>query len=183
MSRVATKLLTAEEFVAKFSGDHVELVDGEVRELTMPHAAHGYINNLLAYYLTQHVRTHDCGRVMTNDTFVLTRRNPDRLRGADICYWSFERLPRGSMPEGLISAPPELVVEVRSPSDRWGVVLEKLGEYLEAGVDVVTLVEPRLQSATVYRQDENNQVVHNGDELTFPDVLPGFGIVISKLFE
>ena len=39
------------------------------------------------------------------------------------------------------------------------------------------------RSASVYRNDEFQQVFDNGDELKLPDILPGFSVPVRKLFE
>jgi Uma2 family endonuclease len=78
---------------------------------------------------------------------------------------------------------PDLVVEVRSPSDNWSKIFTKVGEYLGSGVRVVIVLDSATTSASVYRPEELQQIFHNGDELTVPDVLPGFAVTVRKLFE
>jgi hypothetical protein len=46
----------------------------------------------------------------------------------------------------------------------------------------VVVLDPATTSASVYRSDEFQQIFHNGDTLTLPDVLPGFSVVVSRLF-
>ncbi|MFL5331439.1 MAG: Uma2 family endonuclease [Gemmataceae bacterium] len=182
MSTQTPKLLTAEEFAKAHGGEYVELIDGEVKELPVPKTPHGCVANLVAYYLTQHILQNDLGRVASNDTFVLVRRNPDRVRGADVAFWSYARVPKEAILPDIIGPPPELIAEVRSPSDRWVEVLAKVNEYLQAGVNVVVVLDPAAWAATVFRPDELPQVIHNGDALTIPDILPGFSVTLSQLF-
>ncbi len=60
----------------------------------------------------------------------------------------------------------------------------KVGEYLGAGVTVVVVLAPALEAAAVYRQgDDFPQRRHTGDELTLPDVLPGFAEPVRRFFE
>jgi Uma2 family endonuclease len=47
----------------------------------------------------------------------------------------------------------------------------------------VVLLDPKTATVTIYRQDELHQLLHNGDELTLPDVLPGFAVPIARFFE
>lgn len=183
MSAVAQQLLTAEDLVRLHGGDHVELIDGVVKELPMPKRPHGLVSNQIAFAITTHVTKQSLGRVAINDTFVLTQRNPDRVRGADLAYWSYNRLPPGPVSDEIAGPPPELVVEVRSPSDRWKDVIAKVGEYLQAGIDVVVVLDPPAGTATVYRPDEFQQVFHNGDELIIPDLFPGFSVRLADLFK
>jgi Uma2 family endonuclease len=121
--------------------------------------------------------------VTCNDSYVLTGKDPDTLRGADICYFSYERLPKGTFPEGLLPIAPDMAIEVRSPSERWTQVFAKVLEYLEIGVRVVIVLDPATATASVYRPDELQQIFDNGDELTVPDLLPGFSVPVKALFE
>jgi Uma2 family endonuclease len=178
-----TTLLTADEFTARYANIHAELVKGIVKESPVPMPLHGMICSYIDCLVGIHVRTNDLGRVMCNDTWIKTGSNPDTVRGADLCFFSYERLPKGKLPEGLLPVAPDLVVEVRSPSDRWNAVLIKVGEYLTAGVRVVVVLDPATASASVYRTDELQQIYHNSDVLTLPEVLPGFSVVVSQLFE
>ncbi len=176
-------LLTAEDFAARYANVHAELVKGIVKEYPVPWPKHGFLCTNIAWLLTVHVKEHDLGRVATNDSWIQTGRNPDTVRGADVCFFSYERLPKGKVPEGLLPVVPELVVEVRSPSDRWDAIFTKVGEYLAAGVRVVVVLDPKSETASVYRLEELQQTFHNGDPLVVPDVLPGFSVAVSRLFE
>jgi Uma2 family endonuclease len=179
---VPAALMTADEFTARYAHIHAELVKGVVKEYPVPFFKHGFLCYRIARLIGDHVEVQDIGRVGTNDSWIRTGSNPDTVRGADVCFFSYERLPRGVVPEGLLSAVPDLVVEVRSPSDRWIDVFTKVCEYLAAGVRVVVILDPTTASASVYRADELQQIRHNGDELTLPDVLPGFAVVVGQLF-
>lgn len=176
-------LLTADEFARRHGGDYVELIDGVVKELPVPFQEHGQVCFKVAFALGTHVVSNDLGHLTTNDSFVQTKSDPDRVRGADVCFFSYERLPKGPMPTGLFAVAPDLVVEVRSPSDGWNEVFIKVGEYLSAGVRVVVVLDMTTLSASVYRKDELQQIFDNGDELSIPDVLPGFAVPVRKFFE
>ena len=175
--------MTAAEFAQRHGSDRVELVKGQVRELPMPFPKHGKVCSRIAYLLYDHVKKHDLGHVMSNNSFVQTRSNPDTVRGPDVSFYSYERLPRGKVPDGLLPVVPNLVVEVRSPSDRWGELFGKVGEYLQAGVRVVIVLDEPTATASVYRSDELQQIFHNGDAVIVPDVLPGFSVPVQRLFE
>lgn len=176
-------LLTAEEFDRRYAGQRFELVKGVPKELPMPTIKHGVICMTIGYLLQDYVLKNDLGRVASNDSYVKTKSNPDTVRGADVSFYSYERLPRGDVPEGVLPVVPDLAVEVRSPSDRWIDVFEKVVEYLAAGVRVVLLIDAVSLTASVYRPDELQRIFDNGDELTVPDVLPGFSVAVRRLFE
>jgi Uma2 family endonuclease len=175
--------LTAEEFARRYSHLRAELVKGVVKELSMPFPKHGKVCPTIARLMGNHVAEKDVGHVMTNDSFVKTRTNPDTVRGADVCFYGYERLPKGDVPEGLLPTVPDLVVEVRSPSDNWSEIFTKVGEYLGAGVRAVIVLDAATTSASVYRPQELQQIFHNGDELVVPEILPGFAVPVRRLFE
>jgi Uma2 family endonuclease len=179
-------LLTADEFI-KLHGDEsgVELVKGRIVRYPMPGAEHGEVCGNAYALIREVARPNQLGRVMCNDTFIRTGTNPDTYRGADVCFISYARLPKEQpRPKGPLEQAPELVIEVRSPTDRTGDIQIKVGEYLNAGVRVVVVLDPAIDAATVYREaDEIPMRIHNGDELIIPDVLPGFSVPVRKFFE
>jgi Uma2 family endonuclease len=180
---VSAPLLTAEEFARQYRGERVELVKGVVKELPMAFPKHGMICATICYLLLDHALKHALGRVMSNDSFTKTESHPDTVRGPDVSFYSYERLPRGEVPDGLLSVQPDLAVEVRSPSNSWSAIFTKVGEYLEAGVRAVLVLDSVTLTASVYRQHEFQQIFHNGDDLVLPDVLPGFAVPVRRLFE
>src|ERR1017187_7177881 len=101
--------------------------------MSVPDRRHGYVCGRADRILGNFVDGHDLGRVMSNDSGVIIDRDPDTVRGADVAYYSYARLPKGPLPPGLGTELPELVVEVRSANDRWPEILEKVSEYLNAG--------------------------------------------------
>lgn len=177
-------LLSADEFIKKYvDAKGVELVEGRLVRLPMPGAVHGEVLLEAGAIIREFVKTKKLGRIMARDTFIRTISDPPSVRGADVCYLSYERWPKKKeTPVGILETPPELVVEVKSPSDRWGNIQIKVGEYLNAGVNVVIVLDPDTESASVHRQDELHQLVHNGDTLTIPDVLPGFSVPVKRFF-
>ncbi|MDB5312664.1 MAG: hypothetical protein JWO38_6866 [Gemmataceae bacterium] len=194
MSGATQKLMTAEEFLAKY-GDcsGVELIDGRVvwsgeepdhpaQGITVPRFKHGVVCHNVDALIGGFIRTNQLGWVAINDTFVPVKTNPASVRGADLLYVSYVRLPKGEVPDNL-TLPPDLVVEVRSPSDRRSTIMTKVEQYAAAGVPVVVVFDPRTESAAVFRGDEFPQVFHNGDELTLPDVLPSFSVPVKRFFE
>jgi Uma2 family endonuclease len=179
-------LMTAEEFVRLHGHESgVELVKGRIVRMPMPGAEHGEICLTAGALVREVAKAAGLGRVMCNDTFVRTGTNPDTYRGADVCFISYARLPKEQpSPRGPLDIPPDLVFEVRSPSDRMGDIQIKVGEYLNAGVTVVVVLDPAIEAAAVYRQtDDFPQRMHNGDDLTLPDVLPGFAVPVRRFFE
>ena len=179
-----TKLLTAQEFLNQF-GDRrgVELIRGIVRSKAMPGARHGQVCFRFSTKLGIYLEKHDLGHVFTHDTFVLTELTPDSYRGPDFQFIRYEKLPKGAVPVGIPDVQPDLVVEVRSPSDSWKSMTGKAVEYLNAEVRVVVLIDPADQTATIFRADAKPETVQADGSLSIPDLLPGFSLPLASLFE
>lgn len=177
--------LSAEEFARKYDGQRVEYVNGQVREVPMAGGKHGTVCNWIAYYLTAHALANELGRVFVNDTFVKVpqRGDSERVYGADVCFVSFARLAKDAdVPDGVIPATPELVFEVRSPTDLWIDIMSKALDYLRAGVAVVVILDPKSRTASAYRGSADQEIFEAEQNLVLPDVLPGFSVPVAALF-
>jgi Uma2 family endonuclease len=134
--------------------------------------------------MRQFVDADDSGHLLSNDSGIITERGPDTVRGADIAYRSYSRLPRGPLKPGYGPEVPELVIEVRSAGDPWRKILWKVAEYLEAEVLTVIVLDPAKRKAHVFSgEDEDPVVLGPEDELTLPDLLPGFRVAVHRFFD
>lgn len=178
MATVET-LMTAEEFlVLADNGRPAELVRGRVVPMNMPAPRHGEICANIVDILKTYLRQHDTGRVVCNDSGIVTERGPDTVRGADVAYYSYAKYPKGPLPRGYLKLPPELIFEVRSPGDRWPEVVAKTAEYLKAGVLHVCVIDEQTETATVHSAEGPPETLSAGRELRFPSVLPGFAVPV-----
>lgn len=177
-------LWTAEEYAARPpSGQPEELVRGRIVTLCQPTRRHGQICSEAVQVLAEFVKRNDLGHVLSNDSAVITHRDPDTVRGADVAFYSFARLPRGPLPANYGPEVPELVVEVLSPYDRFPRVLRKVGEYLEAGVAVVVVLDDERRSAHVFGADGTIRLLGTDDDLVVPEVLGDFRCRVGRFFE
>jgi Uma2 family endonuclease len=184
MVTVTDKLLTAEEYqLLPDSGAPTELVRGRIVPVNLPTPRHGQICAQIVYLLRRFLEERDLGHVISNDAAVVTQRNPDTVRGADVAFYSYHRLPPGPLPEGYLPIVPDLLFEVRSPTDRWRDLLTKVSEYLNAGVQVVCVLEPETQRLYVYRAEQPEQLLDRADDLVLPELHPDFRVPVKKLFE
>ncbi len=178
-------LLTVEQYAERPDTDGpTELVRGRVVAMPPPGARHGYVCYRATILLASVVEARGLGRLLTNDSGVITEREPDTLRGADVAYYSYDRLPRGPVPAGYPAAAPDLVVEVRSPSDRWADLFKKVAEYLGVGVRAVVVLDPDEPAAYVFVADRPVRILRPGDDLTLPEIFgEEFRVPVAAFFE
>jgi Uma2 family endonuclease len=179
-----SKLLTAEEYgCLKNDGRLTELVRGRIVEMNRPYTGHGYQVYRTAMLLGQFVDLHHLGRIVVGDAGVVTQRDPDTVRGPDVAFYSYQRIPEGPLPQEYWPTSPELVIEVRSKTDRWKDIVLKVAEYLSANVQTVAVIDPESHRFHVYSANSETTILSAEDLLTFPEVLPGFEDLVQKLFE
>lgn len=183
MTLQTQKLLTADEFAdLPDDGTRTELVRGVVIEMPPPNFRHGITCGRICRLLGNFVDERNAGWVLSNDSGIVTERGPDTVRGPDVAYLSYARLPKDRVPEKYPPATPELVFEVKSPSDRVAKLSAKAYEYLDAGAVVACVVDPETESVAVFTQNELPRRLSNGDELTLPELFPDFRVPVRQFF-
>ena len=166
-----TRTMTEAELMAlPRDGRKREYVDGEI-VVSPAGAPHGRIIVELTLSVGAHVKARDLGHVFDSSTGCWMPSG--NLRSPDLTYVSHERLPTG-VPEGFLRAIPDLAVEVLSPGDSERRMLDKVGEYLQAGVRMVWVIDPATRSATSWRSLTRVRTSTADGELDGEDVLPGF---------
>jgi Uma2 family endonuclease len=177
-------LLTAEEFARRPDpGYPEELVKGRIVAMPPPGFRHCEVCAQAVFLLKSFLRESDLGRVLSNDGGVITERGPDSVRGPDISFYRYERLPRGDSPAGYPEVSPDLVFEVLSPTDRWPKVLGKVLEYLDAGVAAVCVIDPERRSLHLYEGDQPVRILGEADELALPALLGDFRVAVGRFLD
>ena len=181
----ARKLVTIEEFLElPDDGIERELIEGEVREygMTIRNRFHGRIEARIATVLNLWLdgRPEPRGEVVVGDTGFRIR--PETVVGPDVAYVS-PKIASTTDPASMIfQGPPVLAVEIFSPSDRQSRIHEKVDLYLEAGVRIVWLIDPKFRTITVCRPGCEPETINVLGELTAAPELPGFRVATAKLF-
>jgi len=177
------RLVTAEEFARIPDDDqHYELVEGRVIRMSPPGSRHGVLATRIAALLHQHVDAHHLGAVLTPAGFWLAS-DPDTVREPDVAFVRGERIPSTGIPDGFWPGPPDLAVEIRSPSDRRATISGKVRDYLARGVRVVWVVDPKKQTVTIHRAESRAVTLGVDDEIDASGVVPGFTCAVRRFFE
>lgn len=175
-----TRLITGEELFAMGDIGPSELIDGRIVPMAPTGGEHGLLEFNLGSELRSFVRQHKLGWVVGGEVGIYTRRNPDRVRAADIAFISREQLPE--RPQGFLDVAPELIVEVISPTDRWQDIHEKIEEYFAIGVEQVWIVEPSSRTVRLYQSATEMRKLVESDTLTGEGMLAGFTLPVAEIF-
>jgi Uma2 family endonuclease len=74
---------------------------------------------------------------------------PDTVRSPDAAFVQNERLPAEGIGPGWISVAPDLVVEIRSPTETFVELEDKLRDYETAGTTLLWIIDPVARTVTV----------------------------------
>lgn len=182
MSAITGKITAEELLQMPRNGVRYELVDGELRVHEPAGHAHGRIAIRIAVALSTHVLAHDLGEVYAAETGFLISTNPDTVRAPDAAFVSRQRVEEISDIKGYFPGAPDLAVEVISPADIYGDVEEKALAWLESGTGMVVILNPRHQTATIYKSLNEITILTEHDLLEGGDVVPGWRVVVGELF-
>ena len=124
-----------------------ELVDGRLEEEEVPDVIHELVVTWLTYVLRTWLGRN--GFVLGSDAKYAVRA--DRGRKPDVAVYLHPESRRPPA-RGLVRVPPDIVVEVVSPSprDERRDRIEKMDEYASFGVSYYWIVDPGLQSLEIF---------------------------------
>jgi len=180
----ATRLLTADDLLRMYGrGVRGELIRGVLCETMATGQRHGKIVMNLGSELRVFAKARRLGTLVGSDSGVWLERDPDTVREPDLAFTSVERLPLGEDVPGYAEIVPDLVVEVRSPSDSRRDVNDKARMWLSHGVRLVWVVHPDARTVDVHLAEGDVSTVGGDDALDGGDVLPGFSCALSDIFD
>jgi len=176
------KPMTADDLLRLYGkGVRGELIRGVLHETTPAGLRHGKIAMLLGGKFVTHVEPAGLGHVFGSDSGVLLETDPDTVREPDIAYVSAERLPLDADIDSYCPVGPDLVVEIKSPSDSERVVDDKATMWLDFGVRMALVINPETGTIRVRHPDLPTVVLTLDDTLDGGEVLPGFGCAVREI--
>jgi Uma2 family endonuclease len=159
-----------------------ELVDGTLVEKIMG-AKESFIAVQVSTLLNAHSTSHgNLGMVLGADGMVKLMK--ELVRIPDVSFTSWDRVPGRVVPdEPVPDLAPDLAVEVLSEGNTREEMERKLKEYFLSEVRLVWYIDPRNRTVQVYTSPDDVTELGEGDTLHGGDVLPGFSVEVSRLFD
>ena len=178
-------LLTADDFYRLYAhkDGRYELVDGEVRDMSPVFRRHGRTAVSIGAAFHNYCRLTGIGYAEVEVGYIV-RQGPDTVRGPDV---SFVLNDSDEYDDGFVPGAPDIAVEVVSPSNTAAEIERKAAEYLTAGAQRVWVVYPATSTASrrviIHRPDGTATTYTGDDVITDEELLPGFSLPLSEIFE
>ncbi|MEG4440269.1 Uma2 family endonuclease [Microcoleus sp. AT9_B5] len=156
----------------------LELVDGKIIIMGPSDIVSSEIGAEFGSLLRNWVKPRKLGRVFeSSGGFILP--NSD-LRAPDISFVTADRLKQSK--RYFAELVPDLVVEIKSQSDRLKPLREKIRSFLELGAQVGILIDPDKRTVTIYTLTAEPITLRDGDILSIPELLPGWEVPVAELW-
>jgi Uma2 family endonuclease len=156
----------------------LELVDGKIIIRGQSDIVSSEIGAELVRLLLNWVKPRKLGRVFeSSGGFILP--NSD-LRAPDVSFVTASRLKQSK--RYFAELVPDLVVEIKSQSDRLKPLREKIQSFIELGAKVGILIDPDKRTVTIYTPKAEPVVLRDGDTISIPELLPGWEIAVTELW-
>jgi Uma2 family endonuclease len=161
-----------------------EVVDGEIVENPPMGAEESILASFLLELIGPFARSSRLGRA-ANETLFLIDRTRKLKRRPDLAFVSDGRWPlKRRVPQTEAwDVVPDLAVEFVSETNSANSIVVKIEEYFQAGVRKVWVIYPVVSKVYVYDSPTRIRVLQLGDDLEDEDLLPGFRVALTTLFE
>jgi Uma2 family endonuclease len=156
--------------------------DGQILVMT-PSGIYSSNRNIeIAYFLSNWNKEYDLGYVFGSDAGFTLPNNAVRAPYCSFIYKDkFEALSNDEK-EKFADIVPDFVIELMSPSDSLKHHQDKMKEYMDNGVLLGWLINPKTEEVFVYRLNGDIEQVNGfGNKLSGENVLPGFTFELSVL--
>ncbi len=180
MNVTTTSSLSLEEFL-KQPPDRCELVNGELKPKVSPKFKHSQTQLSLLTAINNWCQAQQTGRVLPEWGILLKRHGTDWVPVPDITYVSYQRLSPDWEEDVPCPVIPELVIEIISPGQSFGELTAKTGDYLKAGIDRIWIVDPQVQTVTIFPQGGGFETLSNQDTIA-DSLLPHLELPVADLF-
>ena len=156
----------------------LELVDGKIIIMGPSDIVSSEIGAELVRLLLNWVKPRKLGRVFeSSGGFILPNSN---LTAPDVSFVTADRLKQSK--RYFAELVPDLVVEIKSQSDRLKPLREKIQSFIELGAKVGILIDPDKHTVTIYTPTGEPVVLRDGDLISIPELLPGWEVAVSELW-
>ena len=151
-----------------------ELIDGVLVEKPSG-CLSSWVGGQLLFRLSTHCDRGNLGWVMSgNAGYHCFPHRPKLVRKVEVSFVRRGRFPNDRLPQLHSPIAPDLAAEVMCPDDTAEETMERVWDYLRAGVRLIWVVYPQSRTALVFRSDGSTALLTEDQNLAGEDVVPGF---------
>ena len=156
----------------------LELVEGKIIIMGPSDIVSSEIGAELVRLLLNWVKPRKLGRVFeSSGGFILPNSN---VTAPDVSFVTADRLKQSK--RYFAELVPDLVVEIKSQSDRLKPLREKIQSFIKSGAKVGILIDPDKRTVTIYTPTAEPVVLRDGDMISIPELLPGWEVAVTELW-
>lgn len=124
------------------------------------------------------------GSGLSFDSSTLFTLTDGSKRSPDASWIRRERVEKLTQEEqaGFAAIVPDFVIELRSPSDRWPVLEEKMLDYMSNGVQLAWLIDPTSKRVYIYRPNQPVETLDNPETVSAQPELAGFTFNVQEIW-
>lgn len=160
----------------------LEYLDGMVTQKMSPKGPHGRLQGILFMLFESFLGPRQLGWVFTE--LRTTYTGPKASLVPDLSVYLADRIP--TKPSGEVADdffdPPDIAIEVASPGQTMAQLARRARWFVQHGVRVVLVVDPRRRFVRLFRPDSESVPLRGPERVDLGDVLPGFSFVVQDLF-
>lgn len=184
MPVISTTKMTARQYLMLGEdppGVRLELVDGEVAVSPSPIPRHSRVDRRLTRVLLNHIVAEDLGELLGDTDTIFGKHD---VRRPDLIYFTKER-EHLILEDEAIEGPPDLCVEILSPSSVTIDRKDKFRQYAKGGVPYYWMLDPAARSIEGYELSRGKYKLvgsgSNSDVVTLPP-FPKLKIALGEIW-
>ncbi|MBA2448367.1 MAG: Uma2 family endonuclease [Chloroflexi bacterium] len=178
---IADRRLTLEEFLAlPEEKPALELLDGVVRQKVAPQ----WLHSRFQYGFAERINRFAEPRKLASAFPELREASGRDSLVPDLAVYRWERIPRTATGRLVNAAPtpPDIAIEIRSPGQRLGDLIDKCRRYLTHGAQLGFVVDPNGETVTRVAPEGSPTTLRGDDRIDLGPVLPDFELTVRDLF-
>lgn len=182
--------ISLDEYLELLDTAPYEIIDGELIPMAPQAMSSNDAAHMLYDTLRPYVRQHHLGRMRMEAAFALDMdAESSWVIGSlvpDVAFVSTAKIHEQKEKFPGVNGfrvPPDLAVEVVSPTDAYSAVAKKVRRYLSYGVRAVWVIDPQNQNVRIFSADQpDGKGLDAAEILSDENLFPGWSMPVADLF-
>lgn len=159
----------------------LEFEDGTVIRKVSPKGRHSVLQTKAAEFINRSAEPRKLAFAFTE----LRATYGGQSLVPDVSVYRWDRIPRTEA--GIVAddfwEPPDVAIEIVSPQQSVNRLMRRCLRFIEDGVAIALLVDPRDDSVIDFRPGVPPRALRGDDHIDLTEVAPGFALTVRELFD